>query len=122
MVTATAAPGKHAAIARCDNAPPSRGVISLRMVLRGEPQPKGDDWRRATVGAAAVHDSHWRIWCEDCRHHLVVSAEDLIELHGVEPATSFWHLGQRLTCSACGSHRTGIMAASWRRSRDSPSM
>lgn len=90
------------------------------MVLRGEPPPKGDNWRQATVGAAAEHGSYWRIWCEDCRHALVISADDLIELHGVPPEESFWHLAQRLTCSACGSVKVGIMAATWRRSRDSP--
>ena len=91
------------------------------MVMRGERMPKGDDWRRATVGSAAACRSYERIWCEDCRHELVIAAKDIIA-KGMPPETPFWTLAQRLKCSACGSHRTGIMAATWRRSRDNPDM
>ena len=71
--------------------------------MRSERQPAGNEWRKATVGSAAAdHGSHWRIWCEGCRHAVIVSAEDLIELHGVAAEESFWHLAQRLKCSACG--------------------
>ena len=91
------------------------------MVMRGERQPAGNEWWKATVGrAAADGGSYWRIWCEDCRHAVIVSAEDLIELHGVAAEESFWHLAQRLKCSACDGVRVGIMAASWDRARDLP--
>ena len=93
---------------------------NANMVMRGEPMPKGDDWRKATVGRAAANRSHHRIWCEQCRHEVIISAEDLIELHGALPEMSFWHLAQKLHCGACGSHKVGIMAASWDRARDRP--
>ena len=90
------------------------------MVMRGERQPQGNDWRKATVGSAAAKRSHRRLWCEGCRHALTVSAEDLIELYGVLPEMPFWTPAQKLVCGACGSHQVGIMAASWDRARDHP--
>ena len=89
------------------------------MVMRGERMPKGDDWRRATVGSAAACRSYERIWCEDCRHELVIAAKDIIA-KGVPPETPFWTLVQRLKCSKCGSNKVGIMAASYVRARDHP--
>ena len=89
------------------------------MVMRGERMPKGDDWRKATVGSAAARRSYGRIWCEDCRHEVVIAAKDIIA-KGVPSETPFWTLAQRLKCSACGSVRVGIMAASWDRKRDNP--
>ncbi len=88
------------------------------MVMRGEPQPKGDVWRKATIGSAAANDLHQRVWCEACGHELVISAEDLIELHGVPAEMSFWELAQKLKCGKCGSGRVGVMAASWNKARD----
>ena len=91
------------------------------MIMGGERRPAGNAWRKATVGSAAADSgSYWRIWCEDCRHAVIISAEDLIELHGVAAEESFWHLAQRLKCSACGGVRVGVMAASWDRARDLP--
>jgi hypothetical protein len=87
--------------------------------MRGEKPPKGDAWREATVGSAARSHSYQRIWCDDCRHELIISAQKIID-NGVPPETSFWHLAQRLKCSACGSIRVGIMAASYNRDRDHP--
>ena len=89
------------------------------MVMRGEKMPKGTAWREATVGSAAACRSYERIWCEDCRHELVISAQRIIE-KGVPSETPFWTLAQRLKCSACGSVRVGIMAASYDRARDHP--
>lgn len=90
------------------------------MVMRGERQPKGDAWRKATVGSAAASGSYQRIWCEVCRHEVILHAEDLTELHGIPPETPFWTLAQSLVCGACGSKRVGIMAATWNRARDHP--
>jgi ribosomal protein S27E len=90
------------------------------MVMRGEKQPKGNDWRKATIASAARYRSYERTWCEDCRHEHIVSADDLIEFHGARAEESFWHLAQRLKCGACGSIRVGIMAASYNRARDRP--
>ena len=81
--------------------------------------PKGTAWREATVGSAAKNRSYERIWCEDCRLELVIAAKDIIA-KGVPPETPFWTLVQRLKCSACGSARVGIMAASYDRARDHP--
>ena len=89
------------------------------MVMRGEKIPKGTAWREATVGSAAKNRSYERIWCGDCRHELVISAQRIIE-KGVPSETPFWTLAQRLKCSACGSVRVGIMAASYDRARDHP--
>lgn len=88
--------------------------------MRGEKMPKGDAWKQATVGSAAKNRSYERLWCEDCRHELIVSAKDLIEKHGVPPDTPFRTLAQRLKYSACGSIKVGIMADSYRRERDHP--
>ena len=88
--------------------------------MRGEPRPTGDDWRKATVGNAAANRSYQRTWCDSCKHELIISAEDLIELHGALPEMSFWDLAQKLVCAACGSRKVGIVAASWNRARDSP--
>ena len=90
------------------------------MVMRGEPQPKGDGWRKATVGNAAFNNQYQRIWCDACGHTLIVHAEDLIKLHGVPAEMPFWTLAQKLVCSACGSKKIGIMAASWDPARDRP--
>ena len=87
--------------------------------MRGEKMPKGTAWREATVGSAARNRSYERIWCEDCRHELVISAKDIIA-KGVPPETPFWTLAQRLKCSNCGSIKVGVMAASWDRKRDHP--
>ena len=87
--------------------------------MRGEKMPKGTAWREATVGSAARNRSYERIWCEDCRYELVIAAQKIIE-KGVPAATPFWTLAQRLKCSACGSVRVGIMAASWDSKRDNP--
>ena len=89
------------------------------MVMRGEKMPKGTAWRKATVGSAARNRSYERIWCEDRRHELVIAAKDIIA-KGVPPETPFWTLAQRLKCSACGSVRVGVMAASYVRARDHP--
>ena len=88
--------------------------------MRGERRPTGDAWRKATVGSAAASSSYQRIWCDGCGHDLVVSANDLCELHGVPPETPFWTLAQSLVCGKCGSKRVGIMAATWNRKRDHP--
>ena len=89
------------------------------MVMRGEEMPKGTTWREATVGSAAARRSYERIWCEDCRHDVTLAAQELID-RGVPPETPFWTLAQRLKCSACGSTKVGIMAASHVRARDHP--
>ena len=89
------------------------------MVMRGEKIPKGDNWRKATVGSAAACRSYERIWCEDCRHELVIAAKNIIA-KGVPPETPFWTLAQRLKCSKCSSTKVGIMAASHVRARDYP--
>lgn len=89
------------------------------MVMRGEKRPEGDEWKKATVGNAAANRSYQRIWCEDCRHQLVISAQKIIE-KGVPPITPFWTLVQRLKCSKCGSVKVGIMADSYNRARDHP--
>ena len=63
--------------------------------LRGEKRPQGDGWRTVTVGNAAFNNDYQRIWCDDCRHQLIIHAVDLIELHGVPPETPFWTPAQR---------------------------
>jgi len=88
--------------------------------MRGERMPKGDAWRKATVGSAAFHNYYQRIWCDDCGHHLIIHATDIIELYGVPPETPFWTLAQRLKCGKCGSLKVGVMAASYDRKRDHP--
>ena len=60
------------------------------MVMRGEKMPKSTAWREATVGNAGR--SYKRIWCEDCRHGLVIHARDIIEKLLVPPATPYWTL------------------------------
>ena len=81
--------------------------------MRGERMPKGDDWRKATVGSAATHRlGYQRMWCENCKHELVIHARDIIETFGIPPETPFWTLAQRLKCGACGSLKVGIMASS----------
>jgi DNA-directed RNA polymerase subunit RPC12/RpoP len=77
------------------------------MVMRGEKRPKGDGWRRATVGNAAFNNHYQRIFCEDCRHHLIIHAQDLIDLHRVPAEIPFWTLAQRLVCGKCGSKKSG---------------
>jgi hypothetical protein len=88
------------------------------MVYRGEEQPRGDGWRKATIGSAARNGSYQRIYCDDCKHQLVISAVDLLEKFKIPPETPFWTLAQRLVCSKCGSTKVGIMADSWRPERD----
>lgn len=95
-------------------------ALGVPMVMRGEKQPKGDGWRKATLGNAAFYNAYQRIWCEDCRHELIIHAEDIMELHKVPPETPFWTLAQSLVCGKCGSKKVGIMAASWDRKRDRP--
>ncbi len=90
------------------------------MVMRGEKHPKGDGWRKVTVTNAAFNNAYHRIWCDDCRHQLIINAIDFIELYSVPQETPFWTLAQSLVCSKCGSKKVGIMAASWDRKRDQP--
>ena len=87
--------------------------------MRGEKMPKGTAWRQATVGSAANKRSYWCLWCESCPHRITIAAQELID-RGVPEGTPFWTLAQRLKCSACGSVKVGIQAASWDRERDNP--
>lgn len=87
------------------------------MVYRGEKMPKGDGWRRATIGQAAEQGHFQYLWCEDCRHRVEVSAAELMRQAKIPPDTSFWHIAQRLICGACGSNRVGISMASHDKTR-----
>jgi hypothetical protein len=84
------------------------------MVMRGEKMPKDDAWRKATVGSSAEHRlGYWRIWCEDCRHELIMHARDIIQTFKIPPETPFRTLAQKLVCSKCRSIKVGIMASSY---------
>lgn len=88
------------------------------MVMRGEKQPKGDAWKRATIGNAAEQRQYQYIWCEDCRHRVEVPAAELMRQGKFPPDTPFWNIAQRLVCGACGSVNVGISAASYDKQRD----
>jgi Zn finger protein HypA/HybF involved in hydrogenase expression len=75
--------------------------------------PKGDNWRKVTVGSSAQHEeSYKRIWCEDCERDIVIHVRDLIETYQIPPQTPFWTLVQRLVCGKCRSKKVGMMLAS----------
>ena len=72
------------------------------------------------TGCIPESGRYQRIWCEDCRHELVIHACDIIEKFLVPPGTPYWTLTQHLVCGACGSKKTGMMVASYDRQRDQP--
>lgn len=89
-------------------------------MMRGEPPPKACDWRQSTIGDHAESGRYQRIWCEDCRHELVIAAQDLIEKFLIPPPTPYWTPAQHLVCGKCGSKKAGMMLASYDPARDQP--
>lgn len=79
------------------------------MVMRGERPPKGDGWKRCTVGVNAKDGTGFSLSCEDCRRTVRVDAGELMRAHSLPPDMPIYTLVQRLKCGSCGSRKVCLM-------------
>lgn len=83
--------------------------------MRCEKMPKGDDCRKATVGSAGYQ----RIWYEDCRHKLIISAQKIID-KGRASGNAVLDADAAAKMQRLCSTKVGIMADGYDRARDHP--
>ncbi len=63
----------------------------------------------ATLGTTAAAHLLLRVWCNDCRHEVMLDAAELVERYGANPPVREWV--KRLACSACGSRHSDFVIA-----------
>jgi hypothetical protein len=78
------------------------------MVMRGERLPKGDLWKRATLGSAIKGNDIYRLWCDGCGRWAEREPAWFYVIYGVPLNTPHYNLAQRLVCGDCGSRKVGL--------------